>query len=374
SQAIKVNREARMKCLSNFSAFQVYSAAVSIRAAEELLSRMPADKGFIDPTLRTALAAAKRAFIDGSPRQREETLENLEELASKAYVAFMSGTEREEAELRELLADYESFGTRTEEPRRYLEIAAGAKSAFDIAQYSTILAEARRHAEMAKENRVKEIDVAFNLVRASAAEAKDAGAQVPTAEVDLAEARRAYNDGSFRKAVELLASIEKATDSAHLQQMKIRKELETRQLERARAALIAFEPVLREAAEHGIDVQEPSSLTLMIRGALSGKDAVAAAKLARRLSEVVQTIELDLDRKKAESGIIKPIAGAKCGKCGRKSLYELPNNVEKCLECGHTFSVAVESAAPVQPAPAARTEPTTAPPAPEKKKRGFLKW
>ena len=374
SQAIKINREARMKCLSNFSAFQVYSAAVSIRAAEELLSKMPADRGIVDPNLRTALAAAKRAFINGTPRQREETLENLEELASKAYAAFISGTEKEEAELRELLADYESFGTRTEEPRRYLEIASGAKGAFDIAQYSTILAEARKQAEAAKDVRVKEIENAFNLVRASAAEAKDAGAEVPSADVDLAEARRAYNDGSFRKAVELLASIERATDSAHLQQMKIRKELETRHLERARAALITFEPILREAAGHGIDIQEPTSLTLMIRGALSAKDAVAAAKLSRRLSELVQATEMDMDRKKAEAGLIKQIPGAKCGKCGRKSLYEHPNNIQKCLECGHTFSVAIESGPPAQAAPAPRPAAPAEAPQAEKKKRGFLKW
>jgi len=374
NQAIRINREARMKCLSSFSTFQVYSAAVSIRAAEELLSKMPADRGIVDPNLRTALAAAKRAFINGTPRQREETLENLEELASKAFTAFISGTEKEEAELRELLADYESFGTRTEEPRRYLEIAAGAKGAFEIAQYSTILAEARKQAELAKEIRVKEIENAFNLVKASAAEAKDAGAQVPSAEVDLVEARRAYDDGQFKKAIELLASVERATDAAHLQQIKVHRELETRQLERAKAALITFEPILREAAGQGIDVQEPSSLTLMIRGALSAKDPVAAAKLSRRLSELTQAVELELDRKKAETGQIKKIPSAKCGKCGRKSLYELPNSVQKCLECGHTFSVAVESSPPPQAMPSSQTVAPAGAPQTEKKKRGFLRW
>ncbi len=44
---------------------------VSIRAADELFSRLVSEKGELDSILRTALAEAKLAFINGSPKRRE---------------------------------------------------------------------------------------------------------------------------------------------------------------------------------------------------------------------------------------------------------------------------------------------------------------
>jgi len=337
NDAIRKSREARMKCLESFSAFQVYSAAVSIRAADELLAKIPDDKGRLDQSLRTALAAAKRAFIDGSPRQREEALENLEELAAKTYSAFLAGTERDESELKDLLADYESFGTRTEEARKYLEIAASAKQAFDFAQYERFMQDARERAETAKDVRKNEIENSFHLVRASAAEAKDLGADTTSAEADFAKARKAFEDGAFKRAVDLLASIERATDGAHLRRIRAQKELESQQMERVNSTLLKYDPILKEASGYGMDVQESLSYVDSIRSSLSRDDVVAAAKYARRVREKTDAMEKELDQKRLELGVIRHIDGARCGNCGQESLYSYPNATQKCLECGHAF-------------------------------------
>ncbi len=389
--AMKANREARMKCLNNFSQYQVYSTAISVRAADELIAKLPEDKGRLDPTLRTALAAAKRAFISGSPRQREETLESIETLAAKAFEACTAESEKEEAELKQLLADYESFGTRTEEARRYLEIAFAAKQALNFAEHSKHIEAARQHAEAAKEARKEEIENTFPLVKAAAAEAQEVGVEVSHVEAKLDEAREAFDGGSFRQSVELLAAIERQVDEAHLQQLRSQKDLEAKQTEKTRTLLITYEPVIQEGMSYGLGLQEGLHHVANAKSALSRRDIVNAAKYMRRVKDIAVGAEKALDKKRVELGVVRRLEDAKCGKCGKKALYVYPNETQKCMECGHTYSVAPppqgpsstpptpvqepareQQQAPASPAPPA--QPSQEAPQVAKKKRKLLKW
>ncbi len=337
-EAVRINREARMLCLGSFSSFQVYSAAVSIRAADELLSRIPDDRGRLDPILRTAVAAAKRTFISGTPRQREESLENLETLAAKTYQAFLGKSGQEESELKVLLADYESFGTRTEEARKFLEIAASARQSFNLGEYAKCIKDARARAEAARDSRAKEIENAIPLVAAAAQEAKEIGVDTGSAETDLGEARKAFEGGAFKRATDLLAATERAVDAAHLEQIRRQKHLEARQLEKATIAVSSHEPVVVEAASYGMDVQDQMRHIINAKNAVARKDAVNAVKYARVMRDSSAGIEKALDKKRIDAGVLTHVEDAKCGKCGRETLYSFPNDSQKCVECGHSFS------------------------------------
>lgn len=381
--AIKLSRDARSKCLENFSRFQIYSTAMSIRAADELFSRIVSEKGDLDPMLRTALAEAKRAFIDGPPKRREETLENLEVLATKAFDAFLANTEKEEAELRGLLADYESFGTRTEESRRYLEVAGQARQAMNIAEYNKLIESAKTQAEKAKDQRAKEIANSFHIVRAAAAEARDLGIDTSSADKKFAEAKKAFEQGSFKSTVGLLTDIERQVDAAHLEQLKSRKDLEESQLESVRLAIESYEPVFKEASSYGFDVREGSYHIVNARAALARRDAINGVKFGRRIRETGASLDNELDKKRLELGVIKHVDGAKCGKCGHESLYIYPNMRQKCRECGHSFSTSetqgvVASSTEKQPSSGAAIEQKDAVDATsqqdKKKKFGFLRW
>lgn len=364
--AIRLNREARLKGLENFSSFQVYSAAMSIRAADELFARLVSQKGELDPILRTALAEAKRAFIHGPPKRREETLENLEVLATKAYDAFMANTEKEEAELMGLLADYESFGTRTDESKRYLEIASQARRSMNVAEYSRLVDDARNSAERAKALRTLEIKNVFPIVRAATTAARDVGVDTSSAESKYEDARKAYDDGSFARALEMLTSIERQVDAAHLDQIRSKRELESRQLEAAKATLVSHEPVLHEANSYGLDAGEGMFHMNNARTAVNRGDAVNAAKYSTRVKEIVRSMEKDLDSKRIDRGVIKQVEGTKCEKCGQEAIYSYPDRSEKCIECG-------EKKSPPATVPAAMTQSQATPP-PEPKKKGFLRW
>lgn len=382
NEAIKMNREARLKCFDNYSSFQVYAAAVAIRAVDELLARLPEDMLRKDSTLKTAVAAAKKAFLNAPPRQREEALENLESLAAKTYEVFVKHTEGSEMELQNMLADYESFGTRTEESRRYLEIAASAKQTFNMEEYSRYVGEAKNKAESAKKDRVREISGIFQLIGASVAEAKELGADTSSVEASIADARKAYEDGSFKRTVELLASVDRALDGHHVEMLRRRRELEAVQLQKASNWVAEFEPVLTEAAFYGFDVKDAQARLVLAKTAITNHDPVNASKYGRYVKEFAKSIEKDLDNKRLEFGTIKHVEGERCSKCSQESVYEYRNLSKKCLSCGTLLSPPKQ----IVPAPAAQVGPASStagqtPQAQEAqaatagtKKRRLLRW
>lgn len=378
--AIAANSQARAKMLDRFSSFQVFSSALSIRAAESIISSLNDAQGSVHPSLRSALVEAKMAFVDGSPRHREQTLEELEALTTKAYESFFEGSTRAEAELRTLLSDYESFGVQTQEPRRLLEIAEQARQSFNVAEYARVLEDAKQASAVAKERRAAEIDGSFGMVRSALHEAREAGAILSVGEKEIAEARDAFDRQAFKRATDLLAAVERTADQAHMERMRDRGAME-RQVARVSTGIAGLENTLREAAAYGMDVQEGLLFVSRAKTSFANRDIVTAAKIFRRLKEKTTAIEGDLDRERVERGVAKKVEDAKCGKCGRKALYSFPNDRRKCIECGHSFSMVVEPLPatmepiekPVSSSPQAQESPAkeAAPPA-EEQKKGFL--
>ena len=338
--ALKVNSGARTRMLDRFSSFQVFSCALSIRAAESIMASLKDAQGATDPRLKTALAEAKKAFVGGSPRHREETLEELEALTVKAYESFFEGSTRAEAELRVMLSDYESFGTQTQEPRRLLEIAEQARQSFNVAEYAKVLGEAREAAAGAKDRRAAEIEKSFGVVRSAILEAREVGAPVPAGDSGLLEAEKAFEDKAFQRATELLASVERTADEAQLERMRDTAVRE-RQSNRVSNNIAGLEQTLREAAQYGLDVDEGLLFVSRARAHFQNRDIVNADKFARHAQDHAAAIEGDLDRHRVERGVAKKVEDARCGKCGKEALYSFPNDTRKCIECGHSFSMVV---------------------------------
>ncbi|MGD9962912.1 MAG: hypothetical protein AB7S97_03325 [Thermoplasmata archaeon] len=340
-EAMKTNSEARSRMLDRFSSFQIFSCALSIRAAESIITSLGEAKGKVDPRIKTALAEAKRAFVDGNPKHREQTLEELENLTSKAYEAFFEGSTVAEGELRAMLLDYESFGAQTQEPRRLLEIAEQARQSFNVTEYARLLEDARRGAARAKEARTSEIEEHFGIVRSAVDEALELGAVLAVGDKELTEAKQAFDEQAFKKSVELLASVESVADRAHLEKIK---DMDVRQRHSARVSedIAGLEKTLQEAASYGMDVQDGLLFVSRARRAFSERDLVTAAKLTRHLKDKSAPMTKELDRERIKRGVAKKVADGKCGKCGKEALYAFPGDVRKCVKCGHTFSMTAE--------------------------------
>jgi len=340
AEAVKAIREARVRSIETMSYFNVYSSAVSIRAAEEMLMRLGQAGEPIDPGLRTALAAAKKAFVGGSPRQREETLGDLETLALKAHDAAVTHAVEAEEELRRALAEYESFGTRTQQARQLLDIAAQARQALNFGDHSRFVTSARTEAHTARESRVREIAYGLKIAAAAMMEAKRAGAETASIEESLSDARKAFEDGAFARSFNLYYAAERSADAAHAERVRAAAEPADQILRGLAADLSSKEATLAEASAYGMAVEEGAYYAGNARAAISRKDLVTASKFIRLASEFVTSNQGELDEKRVRLGKISQIDGAKCGKCGKVSLYQYPDGSSRCRECGHSFSVA----------------------------------
>ena len=338
AEAMRLNVRSRYEAVERLTNFYLYSAALSIRASETLLRDMKGLDPKMASELRTALAEAKMAFIHGPPKRRENAVEEIEALTTKAVEAFTAHTFGAEQELRDMLQEYASFGVRTHASHELLEIALNAKRSFDLGQYSDILGKARAQAERDKEARLKEIDDAFEQVKTAIEAAKAAGADTKSEESGLKDAKSAMKKNDFKAAIDLLAAVERTADSAHLERVRLDGAVEAREIEEITTSIRDAEPDLEEAAMYGLDVQEGLLFVRQTKEALEHRDVVTASKYSMRMRKLAKSMEGDIKRLRTERGVMKHIPEAKCGECGREALYSFPDGRAKCNECGHTFS------------------------------------
>ncbi|UCE91427.1 MAG: TFIIB-type zinc finger domain-containing protein [Methanobacteriota archaeon] len=338
AEAMKLNIKSRAEAVERLTNFYLYSAALSIRAAETLLRDMKELDSRMGSELRTALAEAKMAFIHGPPKRREDAVEEIEALTVRAVESFMTRTSGAEQELREMLEEYASFGVRTRGSHELLDIALNAKRSCDLGQYSDLMAEARAQAERDKEARLREIDDAFEQVRTAIEAAKAAGADTKGEETGLKDAKKAMKRNDFREAIELLAAIERTADSAHLHRVRSNGAVEAREIEEITSSIRESEPGLEEAARYGLDVQEGLLFVRRTKDALEHRDVVTASKYSMRMRRLTKSMEGDVKRLRTAEGAPRHVAGARCGQCGRESLYAYLDGRTSCDECGHSFS------------------------------------
>jgi tetratricopeptide (TPR) repeat protein len=296
SEAISLNRESRSQVIDRLSNFHLYSTALSIRASETLLRQMKGIDVKTSSEIKTALAEAKKAFMHGPPKRRETTLEELESLIMKALKAHLEKSEQAEEELRRALEEYASFGTHVNGPNEILEIAVQAKNSFDVEQYVGLLGQAKAQADRARAARMKEIEDAFEHVRMAIDAAREAGVDTSEGEARYNDARTAFNDSNFVRAMQLLAGIEQAVDNAHLQRVRQDRDTEAKEIAQITSSIQEAEPDLEEAALYGMDVREGLLFVRTTKTALQQRDVVTAAKFSRRVRKLTKSMEKDLGR------------------------------------------------------------------------------
>lgn len=379
SEAMRLNINSRSAAVERLTNFYLYSAALSIRAAETLLRDMKGLEPKMASELRTALAEAKMAFIHGPPKRREETVEEIEALTTKAVEAFITQTFGAEQELRDMLQEYASFGVRTQGSHELLEIALNAKRSYDLGQYSDLLSKAKAQADADREARLREIEDAFEQVGAAIEAAKAAGADTKNEENGLKDAKKAMKRNEFRMAIDMLSAVERTADSAHLERVRSDGAVEAREIEEITSSIRDAEPDLEEAAMYGLDVQAGLVFVRQTKAALEHRDVVAASKYSMRMRKLAKSMEGDIRRLRTERGVAKHVPDAMCGECGKTTLYAYPNGRTKCNECGHAFSTgsgsegAAQSAEGKPPKRQLKQGERSAEPQKHRKRRGLFK-
>lgn len=302
SEAVLLNRESRSQVIDRLSTFHLYSTALSIRACETLLRQMEGLDSKAGSEIKTALAEAKMAFMNGPPKRRETTLEELEDLTGKALEAFIGKSEKAEEELRKMLEEYATFGVHVNSAHELLEIAVQAKNSHDVEQYAGFIIQAQEHADRAKQAKMKEFENTFEHVRMAIEAAKEAGVDTTDGEAKFKDAKKAFKKSDFVHAMQLLAGIEQAVDSAHLQKVRQSKETEAKEIAQITTSINEAEPSLEEAAAYGMDVQEGLLFVRSTKTALQQRDVVTAAKYSRRVRKLSKSMEKDLEKLRKKHG------------------------------------------------------------------------
>ncbi|HIH00843.1 TPA: hypothetical protein HA259_01955 [Thermoplasmata archaeon] len=300
AEAIALNRNSRSEVIDRLSTFHLYSTALSIRASETMLRQMKDLDHKAISQIKTALAEAKLAFMHGPPKRRETTLEELENLISKALRAFIEKSGQAEKDLREALEEYASFGVHVKGPHELLEIAVQAKNSHDVEQYASLIDQARSQAIRAKEARVREIEGTFENVRTAIDAAREAGVDTSQGEAQFDDARKAYRESDFVRATQLLAAIEQAVDGAHLQKVRLDRDVEAKEIAQITSSIQEDEPDLEEAALYGMDVREGLVFVRSTKTALQHRDVVTAAKYSRKVRKLTKSMEKDLEKLRKE--------------------------------------------------------------------------
>ncbi len=296
AEALTLNRDSRSQVLDQLSTFHLYSTALSIRASETLSHQIGWTDTKVSSKMKTALAEAKKAFVNGPPKRRESALEELENLTTKAFEAFIDKSQKTEKDFRKMLEEYASFGVHVKTVQEILEIASQARSSSDNAQYVKLMDQARAGADHAKDARMKEIENAFENVRTAIEVAKEAGAETAKGQAQFRNAEKAFKSNEFAKAMELLASVEQVVDSAHLKRVRQNREAEAAEIAQITSSLQQAEPDLEEAAMYGMDVRDGLLFVRNTKTALQQRDVVTAAKYSRKVRKLTKSMERDLEK------------------------------------------------------------------------------
>jgi hypothetical protein len=356
AEALTLNRNSRSQVIERLSTFHLYSTALSIRASETLLRQMTGLETRVTAEIKTALAEAKMAFMNGPPKRRETTLEELEDLTMKALEAVLGKSVEAEKELREMLQDYASFGAHVKGSQELLEIAVQAKSSSDIEQYTKLIEQARAQASRAKDVRMKEMDGTFEQVKTAIDVAKEAGADTSEGEAQFKDAKKAFKNSEFVRAMELLASVEQAVDTAHLARVRQDTEVEAKEIAQITSSLQEAEPDLEEAAMYGMDVREGLLFVRNTKTALQHRDVVSAAKFSRKVRKLTKSMEKDLEKLREQHA---------SGDESEGGAERSPPEQKKAQKPAETSAREGHESNPGGPSPAQ--------PKKEKKWRGFLK-
>ncbi|HKZ88960.1 MAG TPA: hypothetical protein VJ300_01750 [Thermoplasmata archaeon] len=182
----------------------------------------------------------------------------------------------------------------------------------------------------------REIEAALSAAQDHIDLARTVGANPYEAETVLARARACAARDELAEAFDVAKEAERLAMQGQQDQIRKAMHLRDSQIEKAQAIIALSEPVVQEAEDHGLDVQDARILLRQARDVLSKGEYVTGMIFARNAEEAVARLEPRLVEARRRRGIQKPTEGF-CGACQSSRLHFYDNGWGRCLECGGTF-------------------------------------
>ena len=196
--------------------------------------------------------------------------------------------------------------------------------------------EAAQRADDARAHRIREVEDSVGSVSDHIELARNVGAEMREAEELHAEARTAIAAGEHGHAGDLLKRAERLAMKGQQKQIERAIQLREAQVEKARAILIACEPVLKEAESYDLNPAEVRTLLRQAQDVLTKGDYLGGLTFARNAEEATRRLEAQIDDERRHRGIPKPRSGI-CSVCRSRRVTFQDDGWGRCSDCGNAF-------------------------------------
>lgn len=214
--------------------------------------------------------------------------------------------------------------------------AAGSLERGDLSPAEIDVTRAATLAADARARRIKEITDTVSVVEDHIFAARKVGADVAGAEDLWTQAKSAVARGDYVQAGELVKQAERAAIQGQQGQIDQAIHLRESQIERARAIIAAYEPLLQEAESYDLSVADVRTLLRQARDVLTKGDYLAGLTFARNAEEAAYRLSTQVEEERRRRGIERPSPGF-CGVCHSSHLTFYEDGWGRCLDCDSEF-------------------------------------
>ncbi len=343
-----------------FSGWYSWTVAWIISASEKMIEELEST-GYDMKEQRHLMKIAKRAFGDGLQESMRESALALQKSVSAAFEGRMSDVDERLTMLEGEIAKISEIGANISDASQLLVSARNMLLKYDHLGAEKRIFEAESSIEMAKTERIQQINDYFPRVESLIEDGRSLGADMSEAEHLLKLARESFSREDYLMTSELLGKAEAGALEGQEEQIKKAMNLRRTQIAKATEIINYNEPFVREAVAYGLDIGQSSESIRQAKTALSRDDYVEGLRLANELKRFVAGLKPEIMEIRARRGITVPEKGI-CSKCGSDKLAFSDNGTGVCEACGYGFiwlrlQPIARAPAPPQSAPSSSTVP-----------------
>jgi len=344
-----------------FSGWHSWTVAWIISASEKMIEELEST-GYNMKEQRHLLKVAKRAFGDDLQESMRESASalTLQKSVSAAFEGRMSDVDERLTMLEGEIANISEIGANISDASQLLVSARNMLLKYDHLGAEKRILEAESSIEMAKTERIQQINDYFPRVESLIEDGSSLGADMSEAEHLLKLARESFSREDYLMTSELLGKAEAGALEGQEEQIKKAMNLRRTQIVKATEIINYNEPFVREAVAYGLDMGQSSEFIRQAKTALSRDDYVEGMRLANELKRFVAGLKPEIMEIRARRGITIPEKGI-CSKCGSDQLAFSDNGTGVCEACGYGFIwlrlQPTRASAPPQSAPSSSTVP-----------------
>jgi hypothetical protein len=330
-RVLELAHEALLLVYGTLDSFERSAWSYAILASQKLIEESGRVGRDVEPA-SSLLRDARVAYVSGNLAANRDLLIKLQGATKALYSEEVKSLRQKIYAAEDRIQQAAHLGADVSAAE---EALAHARDAMQRAEHATVvelLAETERLAQLAFDERVKDIAAAIPQAAKVIEESQHVGAEVGEAFRLLEKAKVAINRREYVLAAELVQRSERSALQAQHHQIQKAMELRLRQIEKAQGMVNRIVPILDEAAWYGIDIEQARSVLTDATEVLDQGDYVNGTILAKEAEELAAALVPQIVAERPKHGIVKPASG-RCEVCTSEDVSFLDDGWSRCNAC-----------------------------------------